>query len=102
MKEYDLLTGAEIPEDGTYASPIKQMCLNCSFMAKNETSYTCSNESVIETGRKKILAAVPEGFEIDTLTLKPMTLKNPTKKCANYCLDKEAVMQEVMSILRPI
>lgn len=101
MKEYDLLTGAEIPEEGAYVSPIKQMCLNCLFMSKN-ASYTCSNENVIETGKKKILAAVPEGFEIDTLTLKPMTLKNPTKKCANYCLDKETVMQEVMSILGPI
>jgi hypothetical protein len=36
---------------------------------------------------------VPEGFEIDTLTLKPMALKNPLKKCGVYEADINALVE---------
>jgi hypothetical protein len=57
------------------------------------------NETVMEKGREKILAAVPEGFEIDTLTLKPMALKNPTKKCGVYAVNIPALTEELNTIL---
>lgn len=86
------LTGTQIDEA---SEPFfKKMCLNCSFCSKNEKEvYSCSNKNVIEAGKKKILAAVPEGFEIATLELKPMLLKNPVKKCANYDANLELVHQ---------
>jgi hypothetical protein len=52
----------------------------------------------MERGREKILAAVPEGFEIDTLTLKPMALKNPTKRCGAYEADFERLRGELEAL----
>ena len=36
-------------------------------------------------------AAKGLGFDIDTLTLKPMTLKAPLKKCDNHSINIEAI-----------
>lgn len=99
MAKYNVLTGEELVEGKELQSPIKQMCLNCKCMACENENYTCSNEKVMESGRKKILAAVPEGFEVETLTLKPMVLKNPTKKCPNYEVDQDVAFNALMGIL---
>ena len=74
---------------------LEKMCLNCTSCIENGDSYTCGNEKVMEAGRKKIFAAVPDGFEIEALTLKPMLLKNPTKKCGNYAPNLELIHTEV-------
>ena len=96
--KYDILTGADTTAQG-YKSPIKKMCLNCNnFICRDngETEeYFCDNENVLESGKKKILEAVPEGFEIATLELNPMQLKDPTKKCKNHNLD-EYMVKEVL------
>lgn len=98
--KYDVFTGAEITEGATPQQHINKMCLNCKYMTEvmNETgevSYHCTNEKVMEKGKEKILAALPEGFEIDTLVLKPMNLKNPTKKCGNYDFDLEFIVNQI-------
>jgi hypothetical protein len=94
MGKLCIFTGCEI--NGENPSPIKKMCLNCNSLRENEPgSFVCTNESVMERGREKILAAVPEGFEIDTLTLKPMALKNPTKRCGAYEADFERLRGEL-------
>ena len=49
----------------------------------------------MEKGREKILAAVPEGFEVDTLVLKPMVLKNPLKKCGAYEADIDSLVEDL-------
>lgn len=75
---YCIFTGLE-------ETPLKKMCLNCkSCTQTNGTNFGCTNENVLEKGKAEILKNVPEGFEIENLTLKPMALKNPTKRCPNY------------------
>ena len=96
--KYNILTGADTTAQD-YKSPIKKMCLNCVSCAFADEQYFCNNEKVIETGKKKILEAVPEGFEISILELKPMQLKNPTKKCGNYDLNVELVKEEIVAEL---
>lgn len=94
MSSYCKLTGVDLSQDGA-TNGFKNMCLNCkSCRYKNEEGrYVCENENVMEMGKKKILAAIPEGFEIETLTLKPMALKDPTKKCKNHQFDLDAVTE---------
>ena len=94
MGKFCRFTGAELPEGSN--SLIKKMCLNCKSLIENEDgNFVCVNETVMEKGREKILAAVPEGFEIDTLVLKPMVLKNPLKKCGAYETDINSLVEEL-------
>lgn len=96
MGKFCKFTGVELTEG---VETIKKMCLNCVSLVENEDgTFACMNETVMEKGREKILAAVPEGFEIDTLTLKPMALKNPTKKCGVYAVNIPALTEELNTI----
>lgn len=100
--KYNILTGADTTAQG-YKSPIKKMCLNCNnFICRpngDNEEYFCDNENVLESGRKKILDAVPEGFKISVLEMEPMQLKDPTKKCKNHNLNedlaKEVLIEEL-------
>lgn len=97
MANFDIFTGVEL-EEGT-STTLKKMCLNCdSCILNDDGTYACRNEAVMNIGREKILAAVPEGYEIDSLTLKPMFLKNPTKKCGNYKADIDYLVEKVKAI----
>ena len=98
IEEYDILTG-EKKTDG-YSSPLKAMCLNCEYCKNDNGTAYCVNEKVLEVGKKKILASVPEGYEIDTLTLKPLLLKDPTKKCNNRKPNEELILDAVASYFR--
>lgn len=92
MGKFCRFTGTEIPEGSN--TLIKKMCLNCKSLIENsDGTFACVNETVMEKGKETILAAVPEGFEIDTLTLKPMALKNPLKKCGVYEADINALVE---------
>ena len=87
MGKLCILTGLEEPA-------IKKMCLNCcySHYKVDTDSYVCENEDVMETGMEKVREAAKNfGFDIDTLTLKPMSLKAPTKKCDKYVPNISAV-----------
>ena len=96
MGKFCKFTGVELTEG---VETIKKMCLKCLSLVENEDgTFACMNETVMEKGREKILAAVPEGFEIDTLTLKPMALKNPTKKCGVYAVNIPALTEELNTI----
>ena len=97
MGKFCIFTGTELTE-GT-APLVKKMCLNCESLGETEPGcFVCMNESVMEKGREKILAAVPEGFEVETLKLKPMALKNPTKKCGAYSPSFERLHNELEEI----
>jgi hypothetical protein len=86
---YCIFTGLE-------ETPLKKMCLNCKSCTQTAVnSFGCTNEHVLEKGRAEILKNVPEGFEIENLTLKPMALKNPTKRCPNYWPDLELLQGAV-------
>ncbi len=98
MNEYFKLTGINLQEGET--CPIKKMCHNCVFFVENEEGTgSCTNEIVNEKGREKIIASLPEGFEIEELKLKPMKLKDPTKKCGQYSVAKEVVCNAIISLL---
>lgn len=97
MGKFCDFTGTEL-NDGV--ETVKKMCLNCtSLVSRLDGTYACMNETVMEKCREKILAAVPEGFEVDTLTLKPMALKNPTKKCGAYEANIPMLIEELNAIL---
>lgn len=92
MSKICILTGLE------NETPIKKMCVNCVHSHYNtETdSYICKNGEVMEIGLEKVKeAAKGFGFDIDTLTLKPMTLKAPTKKCERYVPNIDALKDYV-------
>lgn len=94
MKEYCILTGQEITENGI--EPIfKKMCLNCTTCIIDDEKYRCTNEKVMEIGKKKILENLPDGFEVESISLKPMELKDPTKKCNKYVPDIELIETKV-------
>lgn len=107
MSQYCKLTGVDLSQDGA-TNGFKSMCLNCKSChngpeqsSLNDEQFVCDNESVMEMGKKKILASLPDGFEIKTLELKPMKLKDPKKKCKNYSFDKEKVMEFIENFFTP-
>jgi hypothetical protein len=54
----------------------------------------------MQVGMDKVReAAKGFGFDIDTLTLKPMSLKAPTKKCDKYMPNISAVEEYIETIL---
>ncbi len=95
MGKLCILTGLEEPA-------IKKMCLNCCYSHYNfdTDSYVCKNEDVMEVGMEKVREAAKNfGFDIDTLTLKPMSLKAPTKKCDKYVPNISAVKDYIEVML---
>lgn len=99
MANYCVLTGAQLPEGSN--TLLQKMCINCTSANQNEDgTYSCTNEEVMEKGRAKIMAAIPEGYEIETLVLKPMLLKAPTKKCNNYVADIEFLTEYITANLK--
>lgn len=98
MGNFCKFTGVELTEG---VETIKKMCLNCVSLVENEDgTYACMNEAVMEKGREKVMAAaLAEGYEIADLKLKPMALKNPTKKCGVYAVNIPALSEELNTIL---
>lgn len=94
MGKFCKFTGVELTEG---VETIKKMCLNCVSLVENEDgTYACMNEAVMEQGREKIkAAALAMGHEIADLKLKPMALKNPTKKCGAYETDINSLVEEL-------
>lgn len=70
------------------AHAVKPMCLNCQSISIDGDEYRCHNDAVLGVAREKMLAALPEGYEVGNIEVKPMLLKNPCKKCGNYCPDR--------------
>lgn len=93
MANYCKLTGVDLEKE---ECPIKKMCLNCKFCIENEDgTFACKNENVLNIAKEKIMAAVPDGYEIENISLKPMALKNPIKKCPNYDTNIDVINNEL-------
>jgi hypothetical protein len=95
MGKLCILTGLEEPA-------IKKMCLNCthSWYDVETDTYSCKNEEVMTIGAEKVKdAAKTLGFDIDTLVLRPMNLKAPTKKCDKYVPNIQAIKDYVEVML---
>lgn len=93
-----IICGAELV-DGKCPSvhTVKPMCLNCMYITETaENECRCVNETVLEQAKVKMMAALPEGYEVESLQIKPMLLKNPSKKCGKYLMDKMKVARNVL------
>ena len=93
-----IICGAELV-DGKCPSvhTVKPMCLNCMYITETaENECRCVNETVLEQAKVKMMAALPEGYEIETLEIKPMLLKNPCKKCGKYTMNKTMVIRTLL------
>lgn len=98
MSEFCVICGSELVEGKCpNAHGLKKMCINCLWSRREENGYVCVNEAVLKPAYEKMLAALPEGFEVDTIKLKPMALKNPCKKCGNHDLDGGRVALEALA-----
>lgn len=92
MSNYCKLCGLD-KTSADFKSPIKQMCLNCqSFTEESEGVFACINTEVLMKGAKKILDKVPEGYEVESIKLSKLVLKDPTKKCGEYSVDVDSVV----------
>ena len=91
------ICGAELV-DGKCPSvhAVKPMCLNCIYVTDTGSEYRCVNEDVLDGAKLKMMAALPEGYEIETLEIKPMLLKNPCKKCGKYTMNKTMVIRTLL------
>lgn len=98
MSEFCIICGNELVEGkcpNTHG--VKKMCLNCMWSQRHEDGYVCINQAVLKPAYDKMLAALPEGFEIDVIQLKPMALKNPCKKCGNHEFDARGVAMRALA-----
>lgn len=98
MSNFCKLCGLDTTTEG-FKSPLKKMCLNCRAFSEDESDVcACTNEKVLEKGKKKILENVPDGYEVENITLSRMVLKDPTKKCAEYYPNVVLIQEEVGKI----
>ena len=96
MEKICILTGLPKGE-----CPMKPMCYNCKDLHFNSETkeFTCKNENVMNIGLQKMKdAAINLGFDIETLVLKPMVLKTPSKKCNNYTPNTELIQATISEI----
>ena len=74
------------------AQHFKPMCLNCSSMKYEDGKNYCDNEANKLEAIEKIKLAVPSGYELANIDLKPLPLKDDTKKCKRWHLNSEAYL----------
>lgn len=73
----------------------KTMCLNCNFCSKevseNEEiiNMFCNNEEHMANALKKIKESVPSGYEIENLKIKPLPIKDVTKSCKKWLIQRD-------------
>ena len=98
MTENCIICGAELVEGKCpNVHGLKPMCLNCMCCVHTvDGEYRCDNENVLNIAAVKMMEALPEGYEVAELEIKPMLLKNPCKKCGNHILDKFKVGKFVL------
>lgn len=76
-------------------SHLKKMCINCiSCDCTSEGEHFCANEQNLSDAVEKLKANVPPGYAIENVELKPLALKDITKKCKRWSIDKQKVLDE--------
>lgn len=78
---------------------IKPMCINCNFCKEENENCFCLNEDNKLDAINKIKASFDGGYEIVGLDLNPLPLKEPTKRCKRYSLNKESIVKYLTEIL---
>lgn len=89
MAKYCKITGQE-RSTGNGLS-IKPMCVNCKSFTETETDCACVNKAVLEMKTNDLLKNLPEGIEVESIVLKRMVLKDPSKKCGKHELDVDGI-----------
>jgi len=75
---------------------LKKMCLNCSFCEESDDSLFCKNDENLTAALEKVKESIPVGYEIENLSLKPIALKDPCKKCKKWAMNKDVVLKELV------
>lgn len=94
-----VLCGEELNENGICPNSnqhFKPMCLNCEFCQEHEEHCVCLNEENREDAVNKIKASFEGGYEIKEITLEPLPLKEPTKKCKRHSVNQNSVLQAIL------
>lgn len=79
---------------------IKSMCINCVFCNSN---MSCGNEDNKELARKQFIESIksstkPSGYDIESISvdLKPVPLRDVTKKCSRHELDVDVIISYLL------
>lgn len=84
-----IFCGCELIDGSCPNGPhFKAMCLNCDFCKDEDGKCYCNNPENKEDAINKIKASIPSGYEIEELKVKPLPLKDETKKCKRWNLLK--------------
>lgn len=93
MEKYCLLCGKVITDGencGCLSHIAKKMCINCaSCKEDDEGQLTCMNETNLNKTKEKMqeaAKAISAAYEISSFEIKPLPLKKPLLKCANWTL----------------
>ena len=97
MARYCKFTGQE-RSSGNGLS-IKPMCVNCKSFTETETDCACVNKAVLEMKTNDLLKNLPEGIEVESIVLKRMVLKDPSKKCGKHELDADGIRKYVNELI---
>ena len=80
---------------------LKPMCLNCHYGYTNEEGkLVCGNEDNKKKMIEKMVAAMGDSYELDvnSVVLKPLPIKDCTKKCKQYAMSREVVEQYYFTV----
>ena len=78
---------------------LKPMCLNCLYMCVEDGNCLCCNDENKNDAVQKIMASYEGGYQITGITLKPLPLKDSTKKCKRYDFNNAAVEEALIGLL---
>ena len=76
---------------------LKKMCLNCNSCYEDNGKCQCRNEENLKDATQAFLKSVPSGYEVENLSLKPVALKDPTKKCKRWEINKNIILAELQN-----
>ena len=89
-----LFCGELLNEEGkcpNAAQHFKPMCLNCEHMGYDGEDCVCCNDDNKNDAIQKIMSSFEGGYEITGVTLKPLPLKDPAKKCKRWSMNLDAL-----------
>ena len=99
-----LFCGEILNEQGicpNMAQHYKPMCINCIHCCENEDGCICTNEDNKNDAAQKIMSSYEGGYKITNIELIPIPLKDPTKKCKRHNMAIEAMVKQLMLLVKP-
>lgn len=100
-----VLCGEPLNENGlcpNMAQHYKPMCLNCLYCAETlptengETKSICTNEQNKADAVEKIKASFEGNYQINDISLSPLPLKDPSKRCPRHNLNCDLVLAQIV------